>query len=224
MEIKVQANVLGANEALAQQNRERLAEKGVFCINVISSPGAGKTTLLERTAELLKDRLRLAVIEGDITTTLDADRIARHGVTARQINTMGACHLDARMVQKTMADLDLDNLDLLIIENVGNLVCPADFDLGEDAKVVVLSIPEGDDKPAKYPAIFQRAAVLLLNKIDLLPLSNFDLDKVRRDLGGINPTLKIIEISATKGQGLAEWTAWLEQKVREKRKMAGVKT
>ncbi|MDI3280204.1 MAG: hydrogenase nickel incorporation protein HypB [Bacillota bacterium] len=218
MEIKLEANVLSANDRIAQENRRRLAEHGIFCLNLISSPGAGKTTLLERTCELLRGRLRVGVIEGDITTSLDADRIARHGVPAHQINTMGACHLDARMVQKALEKFALAELDLLIIENVGNLVCPADFDLGEDAKVVVLSVPEGDDKPAKYPAIFQRSAVLLLNKIDLLPQSNFDLARVRKDLEGINPGLRLMEVSALHGTGLDQWIDWLQGRVQAKRK------
>ena len=216
MEIQVRKNVLGKNDRLAAELRKQFAERKIFVINLISSPGAGKTTLLEETCAHLKDRLRLAVIEGDITTTRDADRIAQHGVPVYQIETQGACHLDARMLQNALEHFNLDELDLLIIENVGNLVCPATFDLGEDAKIVVLSIPEGDDKPAKYPGIFRRAKVLLLNKIDLLEVSGFNKEKALADLAEINSDIRIFETSATKNQGLDEWCNWLVEKVQEK--------
>lgn len=216
MEIQVRKNVLGKNDRLAAELRKQFAERKIFVINLISSPGAGKTTLLEETCARLKDRLRLAVIEGDITTTRDADRIAQHGVSVYQIETQGACHLDARMLQNALEHFNLDELDLLIIENVGNLVCPATFDLGEDAKIVVLSIPEGDDKPAKYPGIFRRAKVLLLNKIDLLEVSGFNKEKALADLAEINSDIRIFETSATKNQGLDEWCNWLVEKVQEK--------
>lgn len=216
MEIQVRKNVLGKNDRLAAELRKQFAERKIFVINLISSPGAGKTTLLEETCARLKDRLRLAVIEGDITTTRDADRIAQHGVPVYQIETQGACHLDARMLQNALEHFNLDELDLLIIENVGNLVCPATFDLGEDAKIVVLSIPEGDDKPAKYPGIFRRAKVLLLNKIDLLEVSGFNKEKALADLAEINSDIRIFETSATKNQGLDEWCNWLVEKVQEK--------
>ncbi len=217
MEVKVGARVLGANEAVARENRQRLAARGIYCINIISSPGAGKTTILEKTVEILKHKLRLAVIEGDITTTLDADRISAHHVAVHQINTFGGCHLDARMTQRALDQFDLSNLDLLIVENVGNLICPADFELGEDAKVVVLSVPEGDDKPVKYPGIFQRARVLLLNKVDLLQHSNFDQAKMRQDLKRLNPDLVIHETVATTGQGLNPWCDWLVEQAKAKK-------
>lgn len=217
MEVKIGANVLGANEAIAKKTGERLSKLGIFCVNVISSPGAGKTTILEKTCELLKGRLRVGVIEGDITTTIDADRIARHGVPVHQINTFGGCHLDAKMVDKALGHFDLSQLDLLIVENVGNLVCPADFELGEDCKIVVLSVPEGDDKPSKYPVIFQKAGVLLLNKVDMLQFSNFNLDKAKSDLHSINPRLKVFETVGTTGQGFDVWCDWLIQQVDAKR-------
>ncbi|MGE5578051.1 MAG: hydrogenase nickel incorporation protein HypB [Syntrophothermus sp.] len=224
MEIGLRRDVLGANAAVAAQIRAGLQESGTFCINLISSPGAGKTALLERTCELLKDRLSIRVIEGDISTTLDAERIRRHGIPACQVNTLGGCHLDAPMIRLALEELgsgtDQQWSDpspgLLIIENVGNLVCPADFDLGEDAKVVVLSIPEGDDKPLKYPGIFQRAAVVLLNKIDLLPFSRFDLPEVREDLSRLNPGAAVYEVSATTGEGLDSWAQWLLEQVMKK--------
>lgn len=209
MEINLQANVLGANEAIARELREEFGRRGIFCLNFISSPGAGKTTILERLCGLLKERVRLAVVEGDITTSIDADRVARSGVPVYQVNTYGGCHLDARMVRKALGSFDLDHLDLVIIENVGNLVCPADFDLGEDEKVVVLSVPEGDDKPAKYPATFRRAGVVLLNKVDLLPYFNFDLPRVKDELASLNPAQTVFEVVGTSGQGLAEVVDWI---------------
>ncbi|HUU40040.1 MAG TPA: hydrogenase nickel incorporation protein HypB, partial [Desulfatiglandales bacterium] len=169
MEIKVVKNILEANEVIASQNKKIFTEKGVYVLNLMGSPGAGKTTLLEKTVESLKDKTNIAVIEGDIETSRDAERIAAHGIPALQINTGGACHLDGNMVRKGIEEFDLDQLDLLIVENVGNLVCPAEFNIGEDDKVMIISVTEGDDKPLKYPLMFQVSSVLLLNKIDLLP-------------------------------------------------------
>ncbi len=233
MEIGLRREVLGANAAVAAQIRTGLQQSGAFCINLISSPGAGKTTLLERTCELLKDHLKIRVIEGDISTELDAERVRRHGIPAYQVNTLGGCHLDAPMIRLALEQLGPAGVPaegsggpagtspgaqpgLLIIENVGNLVCPADFDLGEDAKVVVLSIPEGDDKPLKYPAAFRRAGVVLLNKIDLLPFSRYDLPKVREDLAKLNPGAAVFEVSAFTGEGLDNWTQWLMDQVMKK--------
>lgn len=221
LEINLQANVLGANEAIAGELRREFAQRGLYCINLISSPGAGKTTVVERLAGMLKDKVNLAVIEGDITTSLDAERVARHGVRAHQINTFGGCHLDARMVERALRSLDLTGIDLLIVENVGNLVCPADFELGEDAKVVVLSIPEGDDKPAKYPTTFRKASAVLLNKVDMLPYVSFDLTRVKRELHSLNPQQRVFETVATTGQGLDEVVEWLVGEVRRKREAAG---
>ena len=202
-------NILGANDETAAQNRKMFSESGVVVMNLMGSPGSGKTTLLEKTLARLSDKIKVAVIEGDLFTAKDAERIERTGVDVIQINTAGGCHLDASMIQKACASLDLDTLDLLIVENVGNLVCPAEFDIGENFKAVVLSITEGDDKPLKYPLIFKESEVTLLNKIDLLPFTNFDLKSAREDLTTLHPTIKIFETSCTKGTGLDEWTAWL---------------
>ncbi len=211
MEIKVVANVLKVNENMAAVNREMLARRGIKVINMISSPGAGKTTILERTVETLKDEIPLAVIEGDLMTTRDAERINRHGVPVVQINTNGGCHLDANMVNKALLELPLNKIKLLIIENVGNLVCPASFDLGEDVKVVVLSVPEGDDKPLKYPQVFSKAGVCLLNKIDYLPLSNFNLDNFFRDITSLNPEQTVLALSALREDGMQEWYNYLQE-------------
>lgn len=191
MEIKVNTGILEANEATAKANKELLKAKRVFTINVMGSPGAGKTTLLERTIELLKDRIRMGVIEGDIYTAKDAQRIEKHGIPVKQINTGGACHLDARMVEKALNFFNLDELDLMIIENVGNLVCPVEFNLGEDLKIAVLSITEGDDKPLKYPLIFKESAAVLINKVDMLEFTDVNLETLERDIRLINPHIKI---------------------------------
>ena len=175
MEIQVMEDILGKNDQLASENQMLFAKQGVFVLNLMGSPGSGKTSLLEKTMAALKDHLRMAVIEGDLFTSKDADRIAKYDVPVIQINTSGGCHLDAAMVQKVLKELDLENLDLLVVENVGNLVCPAEFNVGEDAKAVVLSITEGDDKPLKYPLIFKESAIAVLNKVDLLPYTNFDM-------------------------------------------------
>lgn len=221
MDIQVERNVMAANNRAAEKLQKSLAGRGVFVINIMSSPGAGKTTLLEATARALKDELRLAVIEGDIQTSQDADRIAAQGVQAVQINTQGGCHLDAAMVGQALDLLDLDDLDLLIIENVGNLVCPAEFDLGEEAKVVLLSTPEGEDKPSKYPLMFRLSKALVINKVDLLPYLPFSMERVRKDVLDIQPELEIIELSAMTGQGLDGWLNWLRQGVARARKAAG---
>ena len=209
LEIKLMKNILGANDEIAAQNRKMFAERGVVVMNLMGSPGSGKTTLLEKTLALLADKIKIAVIEGDLFTAKDAERIERAGVEVIQINTAGGCHLDAPMIQKACASLDLDVIDLLIVENVGNLVCPAEFDIGENFKAVVLSITEGDDKPLKYPLIFKESEVVLLNKIDLLPFTNFNLQSAREDLTTLHPTIKIFETSCTTGAGLGEWAAWL---------------
>ena len=209
MEIKVGQNILAANDAVAADNRAAFG-RSIFAVNLMSSPGAGKTTLLERTIDYLKDRLSLAVIEGDISTSFDADRIRRHGTTAVQINTGGGCHLDAQMVQRALCALDLTDLHLLLIENVGNLVCPAEFDLGEAAKIALVSVTEGDDKPLKYPALFRDARVFLINKIDLLPYTDCDLHRLRSAALSINPGLTVFEVSCRSGAGLQDWFSWLE--------------
>jgi hydrogenase nickel incorporation protein HypB len=212
MEIKLVKHILEANDVIAEQNKELFAQKGVYVINLMGGAGAGKTTLLERTIERLKGRRRMAVIEGDIATSRDAERIAAHGIPAVQINTGGECHLDGNMVRTGIGQLDLAGIDLLVVENVGNLVCPAEFDIGEDVKAMVCSVAEGDDKPLKYPLMFQVSSVLLLNKIDLLPHVEFDVERFRADAHKVNPRLEIMPISSTTGEGLDAWLRWLEER------------
>ena len=216
-EIEVMKNILGENDRVAAENQALFREKGVYVLNLMGSPGAGKTSLLERTMEMLKGRTRMAVIEGDLFTSKDADRIERHGVPVIQINTAGGCHLDAPMVQKVAQKLDLSAIDLLIVENVGNLVCPAEFAVGEDEKAVVLSITEGDDKPMKYPLIFKESAIALLNKVDILPYCNFDMEAAREDITTLHPGMEIIEVSCTQDTGLAAWCDWLLARVAAKK-------
>ena len=212
MKIQVVTSILAANDRIADENRALFDAKKIYVINLMSSPGAGKTSLVERTILALRERFRIAVIEGDIQSTSDADRVAALETPVVQINTGGGCHLDANMVREALPSLDLDSLDLLIVENVGNLVCPAEFKIGEDAKVMILSTPEGADKPGKYPLIFQESAVMLLNKIDLLPHLDFDRDKARRDALALNPKLEIFEVSCRTGEGLEGWFAWLAER------------
>jgi len=214
--IKVFTNILQANDNIAQKNREIFDKNKVYTINLMSSPGSGKTSLLERTIDLIKNELRIAVIEGDLQTTNDAERIEKYGIPVVQINTEGACHLDANMVNSVLESFNFKAIDLLVIENVGNLVCPASFDLGEDDKVVMVSTPEGDDKAIKYPVMFYRAGVLLINKIDLLPYTNFDRSKIKKDALNINPEIKIWEISCRTGEGLEAWVDWLREQVEKK--------
>lgn len=211
--ITIERKVLEKNDAFAEQNRRRLAEHGLFAFNIVSSPGAGKTTLLERTIEALRDRWRLAVVEGDVQTDFDAQRVARYGVPAVQIVTNGGCHLEARLVRDALDQLDLSTLDLIVIENVGNLVCPANYDLGEALKVVVLSTTEGDDKPLKYPAMFRNASVLVINKIDLLPYVPCDIARLHRHALDINPGLTVFKTSCTTGAGLPAWCDWLSDRI-----------
>jgi len=217
MKIPVVKQILEANDRIADQNRTIFDEKGLLVINLMSSPGAGKTTLLEKTIDALKDTLRIGVIEGDIQSTHDAERIARKGVPAVQINTGGACHLDGNMIRDTFPEMDLGNLDLLVVENVGNLVCPAEFRLGEDFKVMILSVTEGDDKPSKYPLMFRESAVLLINKIDLLPYVDCSLARIREEALKINPHLTVFDVSCKTGEGLDLWAAWLKKRVEANR-------
>ncbi len=212
--ITMEKKVLSENDRIAAELRDRFRQHGVLCLNLISSPGAGKTTLLERTLEGLAPDARVAVLTGDIQTDNDAQRLARFGFPVRQITTGGTCHLDARMVQHALEGWDLGTLDLLFIENVGNLICPASYDLGEAAKVVVLSITEGEEKPLKYPAIFYKADLLLLNKIDLLPHLSFRLDLVRENAQCVHPGIEIIEVCGTTGAGLEDWRKWLTSALR----------
>ncbi|MEK7396286.1 MAG: hydrogenase nickel incorporation protein HypB [Candidatus Poribacteria bacterium] len=215
MRVPLVTNILKANDAIANQNRKTFSDKNLLAINVISSPGAGKTTLIQKTITSLKDDLTIAVIEGDIQSTYDADRISETGAQVVQINTGGGCHLDANMVSNALTQLDLSAVDLLIIENVGNLVCPAEFDLGEHFKIMLLSVPEGDDKPLKYPLVFYESNALLINKIDLLPYVDCDIRKIKNEVVKINPQISIFEISCKTGQGLQGWYDWLKAKVRE---------
>ena len=213
MQVEVMKNILGANDEIAQSNRDLFSQKNIFVLNLMGSPGAGKTSVLEKSLAILKSEMQIAIIEGDLFTAKDAERIDRIGVPVFQINTAGGCHLDAPMIRKAIDKLDLDALDLLIIENVGNLVCPAEFELGESKKAVILSIAEGDDKPAKYPLIFKESELILLNKIDLLPYVNFDLERVKKDLSRMNPSAKILETSAASGAGIDEFCSWIRGQI-----------
>ncbi len=216
-EIEVQRPILEANQRLAQANRKLFAEAGVGVLNLISSPGAGKTTILERTLSVLAKELAVGVVEGDIQSTEDAERVAACGVKAVQIETRGACHLDGSMLGGVLSAFDLPSLDLLIIENVGNLVCPVEFDLGEDLKVAVLSVTEGDDKPSKYPQLFAAAGVLLVNKIDLLPHLDVSLERIHDTARRLNPAAAIFDISCKTGEGLEAWIGWLRDFARKGR-------
>jgi hydrogenase nickel incorporation protein HypB len=216
VKVRMAAPVLQQNDEVAAENRKVFLQKGVFVLNLMSSPGSGKTSVLERTIEGLSGRLKLGVVEGDIYTTRDAERIEKYGIPVVQINTAGACHLDARMVKPTLEDFDLKEIDLLIVENVGNLVCPAEFDLGEDARAAVLSVTEGNDKPVKYPLVFRESRAVLINKIDLLPYTDCDVDQLEKDLKQINPELMLFRVSARSGEGFEPWLSWLENQVREK--------
>ena len=214
MKVEVMKNILSENDKIAEENRQLFKEKGVLVINLMGSPGSGKTSLLEQTIANLKNKLKMAVIEGDLFTAKDAERIERHNVPVIQINTAGGCHLDAAMVKRAAKSLDLNALDLIIVENVGNLVCPAEFDVGENIKAVVLSITEGDDKPLKYPLIFKESAVAVLNKIDILKFTNFNLESAHEDLTTIHPNITIIETSCTTGEGLDKWYEFLMASVK----------
>ena len=214
MKVKVVTRILEANDRIAAENRRLFDEAGVYVINLMSGPGAGKTSLLERTIKELSGKIKTAVIEGDIAGAADAERIGSLGVPVIQINTGGACHLDANMINEVLESLPLKETDLLFVENVGNLVCPAEFNIGEDMKAMILSITEGDDKPLKYPLMFQESSALLLNKIDLLPYTNVSVEKIRKDAMSLNPSLRIFEVSCKTGKGIAEWADWLTKKVK----------
>ena len=216
MKVILARDLLRANTDQARQNRAVFERHGVTAVNLLSSPGAGKTTLLEKTLALLRGKVAAGVIEGDVFTVRDAERIAGQGVPVVQINTEGICHLDARMVARALPELPMARLNLLFIENVGNLVCPASFDLGEHRKAALLSVTEGSDKPAKYPAVFREARAVVISKIDLLPYTDFDLEACRNELLAINPELAIFVTSAKTGKGLPEWAAWLEKLVTDR--------
>jgi hydrogenase nickel incorporation protein HypB len=217
MKISVVKNILEANQRIAEENRQRFSQNKLLVINLMSSPGAGKTSLLEKTILGLKGRFRIGVVEGDIQSTYDAERIGQTGAPAVQINTGGACHLDSNMVQEALKNLNLADLDLLFIENVGNLVCPAEFSLGEDFKAMILSVAEGDDKPLKYPLMFHESKVLVINKIDLLPFCDCNPDLIEERARKINPNLTIFRVSCRTGEGLDRWTDWLTDQVKPRK-------
>ena len=213
----VRENVLDANDTLARANRDSFDRAGTYTINMMSSPGAGKTALLERILERLRNQLRLGVLEGDVQTTLDADRLARFHIPLVQVNTDpgfgGECHLDANMVRSGLGELPLEDIDILIIENVGNLVCPAEFEVGEDVRVMVYSVTEGEEKPLKYPLMFRSADLVLVNKVDLLEHLDFDLDQFLGNLDAVNPGVRTVLTSARTGQGVDEWCDWLGKRL-----------
>lgn len=217
-EIKVVTNILKANDELNAVNRKRLDEKAIYVINLMSSPGSGKTSILEKIISKLKDDVKIAVIEGDLYTTMDARRIEAKGAPVVQINTGGACHLDAYMIKDAIDNLNLDGIELLIVENVGNLVCPAEFEIGEDIKITVLSTTEGNDKPLKYPLAFEKSGVVILNKIDLITHTNFDRQKFYNDVRSINDKAVFFETSCTENLGLDELCTWIKSQVAEKQK------
>jgi hydrogenase nickel incorporation protein HypB len=218
-EIKVVRRVLDANDQMAARNRERFAVRNVFVLNMMSSPGSGKTTLLEKTLARIMPDIPSAVVVGDICTTHDADRLAQSGAPVVQVNTDefgGDCHLAAHVIEKAVDDIDLDAVELLIVENIGNLVCPAEFDIGEDVRVVVLSVTEGEDKPAKYPLMFRQCDAALLNKIDLLPHLDYDKEAALGYIQQVHPGMPVFEISARTGEGFEPWIAWLQTRLKEK--------
>lgn len=212
--ITIEKKVLEKNDEIAAQNRKLFDRKKIFVINVVSSPGSGKTSILERTIEVLKDKINFAIIEGDVQTDFDAKRIERYNVPVVQIVTNGACHLEAKLVQDAMENIKLDNVNFLVIENVGNLVCTAGYDLGEALKVVILSTTEGDDKPLKYPKMFMNSSVLVINKIDLLPYVNCNIDEMKKNALKINPDLKIFETSCVTKEGIDKWCEWITSNVK----------
>lgn len=214
MKVKVVTQILEANDRIAEENRRLFDKSGVYVINIMSAPGAGKTSLIEKTIKEISGKIKIGVIEGDIAGSDDAKRIKSLGIPVVQINTGGACHLDANMIREVIEDFPLKGLDLLIIENVGNLVCPAEFKVGEDIKVMLLSITEGDDKPLKYPLMFQESSALVLNKIDLLPYTNADVGKIKKNSLSLNPKMKIFEVSCKTGEGISKWVKWLQSLIK----------
>jgi len=214
--IPIVENIMNANDRLAMDNRETLDRAGVFSINLMASPGAGKTSLIERTLAALVDRFNIAVIDGDVATSIDADRAAAAGATAVQINTGGQCHLDATQLRSALAQLDLDPIDLLVVENVGNLICPAGFKIGMHKSVLIASVPEGDDKPYKYPGMYRGVDALVINKTDLLPYVEFDMDYFRRGVELLNENLVTFPVSCKTGEGMDAWIEWLTSHVAEK--------
>jgi hydrogenase nickel incorporation protein HypB len=213
MEIKIMKNILDRNQNKAGEVRDLMLLKKVLMVNIISSPGAGKTTLLERTCSKLGDEIRIGVIEGDITTDRDAQRLKKYNIPIVVINTEGGCHLDSHSISRVLDSFDLESLDVLFVENVGNLICPSQFDLGENFKVAMVSTPEGDDKPGKYPMLFREAKAVLLNKTDLIPYTDFNIGHFRSDLKNINAMIPVFEISCKTGDGLHEWYRWIQDKI-----------
>jgi len=216
-EIKVITNILKTNEEVTAKNKQRLDEKNIYVLNLMSSPGSGKTSILEKVIGRLKNELRIAVIEGDIYTTKDAERIEAQGVEVVQINTGGACHLDGDMIKGALDELNLDAIDLLVIENVGNLVCPAEFEIGEDIKISVLSTTEGNDKPLKYPLMFEKSSAVILNKVDLIEYTNFSKEEFYKDINALNSNAKIFETSCINEKGIEELCLWINEKIMIKR-------
>jgi hydrogenase nickel incorporation protein HypB len=218
MEIKIMRNILDRNQNKANEVRGLLTFRKILMVNIISSPGAGKTTLLERTCEELGEKFRIGVIEGDITTDRDAQRLKKYNIPIVVINTGGGCHLDSHSISKVLDSFDLDNLDVLFVENVGNLICPSQFDLGETFKLAIVSTTEGDDKPDKYPLLFREAKAVLLNKIDLLPYTNFNSVSFISDLNKINSRIHLLKVSCTAGDGLKDWYDWISERISELKK------
>ena len=216
MEIKVLKDILSANDRLAAENRRLLDSHGVFAVNLMSTPGAGKTSLILETIKGLKNEFRIGVIEGDISSSIDAERISKEGVPALQINTGGECHLDANMTRRGLDSAPLEDIDLLFVENVGNLVCPAEFAIGTHRSVYIASVPEGDDKPHKYPLMFTVVSAILINKVDLLPYLSFDVEAYTRAVKGMNDKVQVFQVSCTTGEGIEAWLEWLRQQVKQR--------
>jgi len=215
--ISVVEKIHSANDQLALENKQQLDQADLFSLNIMASPGAGKTSLIEKTLPLLKSDYKIAAIDGDVATSIDADRAAEAGATAVQINTGGQCHIDAHMLRNALMELDLDGFDLLLVENVGNLICPASFKLGTDKNILIASIPEGDDKPYKYPAMYQDVDALIINKIDLLPYVKFNMEYFQKGVQMLNPDLITFPISCTTGEGIEEWVNWVVEHIKEKK-------
>ena len=216
MKINVMTDILEANDRIATANGDVFNKNRNLVLNLMSSPGAGKTSLLEKTGEALKGNLRLGVIAGDIETSRDAERLEKHKLPVIQLTTGSACHLDANMIASALPHIDLKKIDILVIENVGNLVCPAEFKLGEDYKIMILSVTEGDEKPLKYPLMFRESSLLLINKIDLLKYTNFNLKEAKANARRVHPDLDIIDISCVTGEGISDWISWLNQRYQKK--------
>jgi len=219
-QVIVEKKVLNENQLKAAELRERFREHGITCVNIISSPGSGKTALLEQTLATFPETMRVVVLTGDLQTENDAKRLAHYGFPVKQIITGGTCHLDAKMIEKHLADWSLDNIDLLIIENVGNLVCPSSYDLGEEAKIVMLSVTEGEDKPLKYPSIYAKSELMILSKMDLLPYVPFDAAKAKENARAVHPGMEIVEVSTVTGNGLEQWMDWLKKRMAANAKRA----